>query len=109
MSLLGTSALEFPKQEVLDAVAKETTVQDTKATIAYVRSAGIKLNPTFIMHHPGIMYSPGIDFDDIERFFEFISDQDLEEVVDPIQYETRLHLYKGSPLMTLPSELGGGR
>ena len=44
-----------------------------------------------------------IDFDDIERFFEFISDQDLEEVVDPIQYETRLHLYKGSPLMTLPS------
>ena len=92
-----TSALEFPKQEVLDAIAKETTVKDIEAAIAYVRYAGIKLNPTFIM------YNPWIDFDDIERFFEFISDQDLDEVVDPIQYETRLHLYKGSPLITLPS------
>ena len=95
-----TSALEFPKQEVLDAVAKETTVQDTKAAIAYVRSAGIEINPTFIM------YNPWIDYDDIERFFEFITEQELEGVVDPVQYETRLHLYKGSPLLALPSIRG---
>ncbi|MCZ2970958.1 radical SAM protein, partial [Acinetobacter baumannii] len=47
-----TSALEFPSEEVLDAVAKDTSVADIEQGIAYLREIDIKLNPTFIMFNP---------------------------------------------------------
>ncbi|MBY0201418.1 radical SAM protein [Priestia megaterium] len=88
-----TSALEFPSEEVLDAVAKNTTVSDIEEAIAYLREIDIKLNPTFIM------FNPWTKFEDLTTFRTFVEDNQLGNIVDPIQYETRLYLYKGSPLL----------
>ncbi|AJX30978.1 arsinothricin biosynthesis radical SAM protein ArsL [Burkholderia oklahomensis] len=104
MSGLGlrfiTSALEFPTQKVLDIVAKEISVDDIEMAIRRLKAIGVKLNPTFIM------YNPWVSKEDILSFKAFIERNDLEDVVDPIQYETRLHLYKGSPLLNRASTAG---
>lgn len=92
-----TSALEFPNEEVLDAVAKNTKVADIEEAIQFLREIDIKLNPTFIM------FNPWTSYEDISIFRDFIEKNNLSELVDPIQYETRLYLYKGSPLLHSPS------
>jgi hopanoid C-3 methylase len=88
-----TSALEFPSELVLDAVAKQTSLEQIEAAVAFLRSTEIKLNPTFIM------FNPWIKLEDIATFRAFVERNDLDEIIDPVQYETRLHLYKGSPLL----------
>jgi radical SAM superfamily enzyme YgiQ (UPF0313 family) len=95
-----TSALEFPSQRVLDIVAKEITVEDIETSIAQLREVGITLNPTFIM------YNPWVSRQEILSFKDFVERNGLEDVIDPIQYETRLHLYKGSPLLNRASTSG---
>lgn len=92
-----TSALEFPSDEVLDAVAKETSVSDIEEAISYLREIGIKLNPTFIM------FNPWTKLEDLSAFRAFVAENQLEDIIDPIQYETRLYLYKGSPLLSRSS------
>lgn len=88
-----TSALEFPTQEVLDAVAKQTSLEDIEDAVAFLYEIGIKLNPTFIM------YNPWVKLEELATFRAFVEKNELEQIIDPIQYETRLHLYKGSPLL----------
>ncbi|MBE7680095.1 arsinothricin biosynthesis radical SAM protein ArsL [Paenibacillus sp. P13VS] len=88
-----TSALEFPSEIVLDAVAKDTSIQDIEQAIAYLRHIEISLNPTFIM------FNPWTNTDDLTIFRSFVDDNHLKGIIDPIQYETRLYLYKGSPLL----------
>ncbi|CAM4439515.1 arsinothricin biosynthesis radical SAM protein ArsL [Paenibacillus tarimensis] len=88
-----TSALEFPSELVLDAVAKETSVSDIEQAIQFLRDTGIMLNPTFIM------FNPWTNIDDLTSFRTFVEDNQLNDIIDPIQYETRLYLYKGSPLL----------
>lgn len=92
-----TSALEFPSQRVLDALDKEVTVEQIEEAVRFLREAGIKLNPTFIM------FNPWVGLEDLVRFHEFCARTGLDELIDPIQYETRLYLYKGSPLLQLPA------
>jgi hopanoid C-3 methylase len=91
-----TSALEFPSELVLDAVAKYTTLEQIEEAVAFIRSTSIKLNPTFIM------FNPWIQLEDIATFRSFVERNGLDEIIDPVQYETRLHLYKGSPLINSP-------
>ena len=88
-----TSALEFPKNEVLQQVRKEVDVQDLKESVRLVQGSGIILNPTFIM------FNPWVTLEDFPRFHDFLVETNMEDAVDPVQYETRLHLYKGSPLL----------
>ena len=88
-----TSALEFPKDEVLRQVCKEVGVDDLKKAASLVHDAGIVLNPTFIM------YNPWVSLEDFDLMEEFLQETRLKDVMDPIQYMTRLHLYKGSPLL----------
>ncbi|MFW8635312.1 arsinothricin biosynthesis radical SAM protein ArsL [Cribrihabitans pelagius] len=88
-----TSALEFPKEEVLQQVRKEVTVEDLKESVRLVQDSGIVLNPTFIM------FNPWVGLEDFPRFHDFLVETGMEDAVDPVQYETRLHLYKGSPLL----------
>jgi hopanoid C-3 methylase len=88
-----TSALEFPKDEVLQQVRKEVTVEDLKTAVRLVQGSGITLNPTFIM------FNPWVGLEDFARFNDFLVETDMQDAVDPVQYETRLHLYKGSPLL----------
>ncbi len=92
-----TSALEFPTQNVLDIVAKDITVDDIERAITICNDANIKLNPTFIM------YNPWVDKPELNEFQQFVSRNNLAEIIDPIQYETRLKLYKGSPLLNRES------
>ncbi|MGI9489275.1 MAG: arsinothricin biosynthesis radical SAM protein ArsL [Geminicoccaceae bacterium] len=92
-----TSALEFPSQTVLDQVYKEMTVPMIEEAIASIGKSGIILNPTFIM------FNPWVGLEDIAKFHDFVTRNGLEELIDPIQYETRLHLYKGSPLLLNPT------
>jgi hypothetical protein len=82
---------------VLDVVAKDISIADIELAIKKLRDIGIRLSPTFIM------FNPWVSQDDIATFKDFIKRNDLEDVVDPIQYETRLHLYKGSPLLSRAS------
>lgn len=92
-----TVALEFPDQKVLDAVNKEVTQQMTEDAIKFMKTTRMLLNPTFIM------FNPWVNLEDIANFHEFVERAGLENIIDPIQYETRLSMYKGSPLLNLPS------
>ncbi|WP_078552316.1 arsinothricin biosynthesis radical SAM protein ArsL [Bacillus alkalicellulosilyticus] len=92
-----TSALEFPLQKVLDQVVKAFKVEEIDKAISFIKTTGIQLNPTFIM------YNPWIDLEDFVAFDEFVQRNELENIIDPIQYETRLYLYKGSPLLNNPT------
>jgi len=88
-----TSALEFPSEELLDEVEKQITVNDIREAIKFLREIGMKLNPTFIM------FNPWTRLEDLIEFRAFIEDNNLQDLIDPVQYQTRLHLYKGSPLL----------
>lgn len=88
-----TSALEFPSDNVLRIFNKQVTVRDTEKAIRIMKSSGIMLNPTFIM------YNPWAGLRDMEHFQEWIDGVNLRDDIDPIQFETRLSLYKGSPLL----------
>ncbi len=92
-----TSAFEFPKDEVLALLRKNCTVEDLEQTVRYCHNIGQALNPTFIL------FNPWVNPDDLLGFDEFIARNHLENVVEPIQYETRLMLYKGTPLLREPS------
>jgi radical SAM superfamily enzyme YgiQ (UPF0313 family) len=92
-----TSALEFPSQKVLDALKKGLLVEQIEAGIAVLRTSGIALNPTFIL------FNPWVTLEDILAFDGFVDKNGLADVIDPVQYETRLHIYKGSPLLQLDS------
>jgi radical SAM superfamily enzyme YgiQ (UPF0313 family) len=91
-----TTALEFPSQRVLDAIHKELTVDQIERAIDYCQEIGLRLNPTFIV------FNPWIDADELGGFRNWIDRVGLTESVSPIQYETRLYLYKGSPLLKHP-------
>lgn len=88
-----TSALEFPSDRVLAAVNKGFGVETIAAAIAVCRAAGLTLNPTFLM------FNPWISFDDLAKFSDFVTDNRLEDEIEAIQFQTRLWLYKGSPLL----------
>jgi hopanoid C-3 methylase len=91
-----TTALEFPSQPVLDAVHKELSIEQIERAIDYCRTIGLRLNPTFIM------FNPWVEFDDLARFRVWIDRVGLAKTISPLQYETRLYLYKGSPLLWHP-------
>jgi radical SAM superfamily enzyme YgiQ (UPF0313 family) len=92
-----TSALEFPSDTVLEAIHKEFRAADIEEAIAFMDDVGIRLNPSFIV------FNPWIRLEDLVRFPDFVRRNGLDDIIDPIQYETRLHLYRGSPLLQTPS------
>lgn len=88
-----TSALEFPSELVLDEVGKNISISDIEEAVKVLREIGILLNPTFIM------FNPWTRIDELSTFRTFVEENQLDSIIDPIQYETRLYLYKGSPLL----------
>lgn len=88
-----TSALEFPSERVLSSIQKGFGVKTISDAVEVCRSAGLRLNPTFLM------FNPWTTFDDIAKFPEFLESLGLQDEVEPIQFQTRLWLYKGSPLL----------
>lgn len=92
-----TTALEFPDDETLDAVNKRMTMDQVYEGIDIADEIGIPLNPTFIT------FNPWEKMEDMSRLTEFLEETDLDENVSQLQLETRLYIYKGSPLLNLPS------
>jgi radical SAM superfamily enzyme YgiQ (UPF0313 family) len=94
--LFVTSALEFPSQVFLDAVDKELRLDQIESAVAYCQQIGLTLNPTFIP------FNPWVGYEELNAFRNWLERQRLLEAVNPLQYETRLYLYKGSPLLNHP-------
>lgn len=91
-----TSAFEFPSERVLEAVNKQFSVLTLEKALTVCRAAGLGINPTFLL------FNPWTTFDDLGRFGDFVTRNGLDDQIEPVQFTTRLWLYKGSPLMHRP-------
>jgi radical SAM superfamily enzyme YgiQ (UPF0313 family) len=88
-----TTAVEFPKELVLEKFVKGITMEQTIEAIRFCKRIGMRLRPTFVT------FSPWIEMEDLYKFEDFIRDEMLSDELEPLQRETRLLLYKGSPLL----------
>ncbi len=95
-----TSALEFPSDTVLTALDKGIDTALTKRAIKVAHDLGIELAPTFIP------FTPWVTYDELLRFDDFLEETGLTERITPTGRQTRLYLYKGSPLLGSPHMAG---
>lgn len=91
-----TSALEFPSDRILRIFDKGIDVRRTREAIATAERIGFVLNPTFIPFTPWVRYEELLTFED------FLIETGLARVVHPTALQTRLLLFKGSPLLASP-------
>lgn len=91
-----TSALEFPSDRILRIFDKGIDVAHMRAAIAEAQRIGFELNPTFIPFTPWVRYEELLTFED------FLIETGLARVVEPTALQTRLLLFKGSPLLRSP-------
>jgi radical SAM superfamily enzyme YgiQ (UPF0313 family) len=91
-----TSALEFPSDTVLTALDKGIDTALTKRAIKVAQDLGVELAPTFIP------FTPWVTYDELLRFDDFIEETGLGYAITPTARQTRLYLYKGSPLLSSP-------
>jgi hypothetical protein len=88
-----TSALEFPSEKVLEVFDKGIDLPGIKKASAAARMAGVQLRPTLITFTPWVTLAEILAVDD------FLADAGIADAVDPTAQQTRLLLYKGSPLL----------
>jgi radical SAM superfamily enzyme YgiQ (UPF0313 family) len=88
-----TSAFEFPDESTLKILRKGITVDQMRRAVSILKEVGIHLKPTFIT------YNPWVNRDKMNVMDELLKDLGIEEPLDPMQTQTRLLLYKGSPLL----------
>jgi radical SAM superfamily enzyme YgiQ (UPF0313 family) len=91
-----TSALEFPSDRILRIFDKGIDVARMREAIATAQRLGFVLNPTFIPFTPWVRYEELLTFED------FLIETSLASVVHPTALQTRLLLFKGSPLLSSP-------
>lgn len=91
-----TSALEFPSDRILRIFDKGIDVRDMRAAIAAAADMGVELNPTFIP------FTPWVTLEELDGFEDFLVETGLARIVDPTALQTRLLLFKGSPLLRSP-------
>jgi radical SAM superfamily enzyme YgiQ (UPF0313 family) len=91
-----TSALEFPSDRILRIFDKGIDTENMRAAIAKAEELGFELNPTFIPFTPWVRYEELLTFED------FLVETGLAKVVEPTALQTRLLLFKGSPLLSSP-------
>lgn len=91
-----TSALEFPSNRILRIFDKHIDVDHMRAAIAEADRLGFQLYPTFIP------FTPWVEYDELLGFEDFLIDTGLAKVTDPTALQTRLLLFKGSPLLSSP-------
>lgn len=91
-----TSALEFPSDRILRIFDKHIDVRHMRAAIAEAARIGFELYPTFIP------FTPWIDYEELLAFEDFLVSTGLARVTDPTALQTRLLLFKGSPLLSSP-------
>jgi hypothetical protein len=91
-----TSALEFPSDRILRIFDKHIDVEHMKAAITESARLGFELYPTFIP------FTPWIEYEELLGFEDFLVGTGLARVTDPTALQTRLLLFKGSPLLSSP-------
>jgi hypothetical protein len=91
-----TSALEFPSNRILRIFDKHIDVDNMRAAVTEAERIGFVLYPTFIP------FTPWIEYDELLGFEDFLVDTGLAKVTDPTALQTRLLLFKGSPLLSSP-------
>jgi radical SAM superfamily enzyme YgiQ (UPF0313 family) len=91
-----TSALEFPSNRILRIFDKHIDVDHMKACIAEAGRLGFELYPTFIP------FTPWVEYEELLTFEDFLVETGLARVTDPTALQTRLLLFKGSPLLSSP-------
>lgn len=91
-----TSALEFPSDRILRIFDKGIDLADMRAAIAEADRIGVELNPTFIP------FTPWVEYEELLGFEDFLVETGLARVTDPTALQTRLLLFKGSPLLSSP-------
>jgi len=91
-----TSALEFPSDRILRIFDKGIDVAHMRKAIATAEEIGFVLNPTFIP------FTPWVHYDELLTFEDFLVETGLARIVHPTALQTRLLLFKGSPLLASP-------
>lgn len=91
-----TSALEFPSDRILRIFDKGINTADMRRAIAEAERLGFVLDPTFIP------FTPWIEYEELLTFEDFLVETGLAKVAHPTVLQTRLLLFKGSPLLTSP-------
>jgi hopanoid C-3 methylase len=91
-----TCALEFPSDRILRIFDKHIDVEHMREAIAEAERIGFELYPTFIP------FTPWIEYDELLGFEDWLVDTGLARVTDPTALQTRLLLFKGSPLLSSP-------
>jgi hopanoid C-3 methylase len=88
-----TSAFEYPDDSTLKILHKGITTDQLRAAVRIVQEAGIRLKPTFIT------YNPWANLEKMQDMEGLLKSLGINEPLDPMQAQTRLLLYKGSPLL----------
>jgi ubiquinone/menaquinone biosynthesis C-methylase UbiE/N-acetylglutamate synthase-like GNAT family acetyltransferase/pyruvate-formate lyase-activating enzyme len=88
-----TTSIEFPREDILKKLEKGINLEHILKGMEILKQNEIKVHTTFVT------FNPWVDLEGLMNLSHFIKTNHLEDVIDPIQYETRLHLYKGSPLL----------
>lgn len=100
MTALGlrviTSALGFPSEKVLQVFDKGIDVPGIKKAIGAAKAAGLELRPTFIT------FTPWVSLAEIQSLKDFLDETGIADWVDHTARQTRLLLFKGSPLLGSP-------
>ena len=90
------SAVESLSDTVLANLEKGHTRADVYQALAIVRDAGIAFRPTWVA------FTPWTTLDDYIEMLEFVSNEDLIDHVDSVQYTIRLLVPPGSALLWRP-------
>lgn len=91
-----TCALEFPSDRILRIFDKHIDVDHMTEAIAEAGRLGFELYPTFIP------FTPWVEYDELLGFEDWLVETGLARVTDPTALQTRLLLFKGSPLLSSP-------
>lgn len=89
-------ALEFPSNRILRIFDKHIDVDHIRLAAAESRRIGFELIPTFIP------FTPWVEYEELLGFEDFLVETDLARSTDPTALQTRLLLFKGSPLLDSP-------
>jgi radical SAM superfamily enzyme YgiQ (UPF0313 family) len=91
--LFVISAFESVNDSVLNHLDKGHSRKDIRELLEIVGAAGIAIRPTWVP------FTPWTTIDDYIDLLEFISEQQLIQNVDPVQYTVRLLVPPGSLLL----------
>ncbi|MFE7553187.1 arsinothricin biosynthesis radical SAM protein ArsL [Streptomyces gardneri] len=91
-----TCALEFPSNRILRIFDKHIDVDHMREAVAEAERIGFELYPTFIP------FTPWIEYEELLGFEDWLVETGLARVTDPTALQTRLLLFKGSPLLSSP-------